>query len=92
MIRRVIHTIKALTNDILIYTKLLYIKAIAFWGRGTYIIMSFHYSLGPSRFKIDLAKLLWTLENPGSVNVVIVPEDIKVEARPRSHAELIPLK
>jgi len=44
-------------------------------------VLDLHYSLCPNMFKIDLAKLLWTLENLGSVNVVTIPEDIKTEAR-----------
>ena len=44
-------------------------------------VLDLHYSLCPNMFKIDLAKLRWTLENPGSVNVVTIPEDIKSEAR-----------
>jgi quinolinate synthase len=44
-------------------------------------VLELHYSLCPNMFKIDPAKLLWTLENLGSVNVVTVPEDIKAEAR-----------
>jgi len=44
-------------------------------------VLDLHYSLCPNMFKIDLAKLLWTLENLGSVNVVTIPEDIKAEAR-----------
>ena len=44
-------------------------------------ILDLHYSLCPNMFKIDPAKLLWTLENLGSVNVVTIPEDIKAEAR-----------
>ncbi len=44
-------------------------------------VLDLHYSLCPNMFKIDLAKLLWTLENLGSVNVVTIPEDIKAGAR-----------
>lgn len=44
-------------------------------------VLDLHYSLCPNMFKIDLAKLLWTLENLGSVNVVTIPADIKAEAR-----------
>jgi quinolinate synthase len=44
-------------------------------------VLDLHYSLCPNMFKIDLAKLLWTLENLGSVNVVTIPEDIKAAAR-----------
>jgi quinolinate synthase len=44
-------------------------------------VLDLHYSLCPNMFKIDLAKLLWTLENPGGVNVVTVPEDLKAGAR-----------
>jgi quinolinate synthase len=44
-------------------------------------VLDLHYSLCPNMFKIDLTKLLWTLENLGSVNVVTVPEDLKAEAR-----------
>lgn len=44
-------------------------------------VLDLHYSLCPNMFKIDLAKLLWTLKNLGSVNVVTIPEDIKAEAR-----------
>jgi len=44
-------------------------------------VLELHYSLCPNMFKIDLAKLLWTLENLGSVNVITIPEDLKAEAR-----------
>ena len=44
-------------------------------------VLDLQYSLCPNMFKIDLAKLLWTLENLGSVNVVTIPEDQKAEAR-----------
>ncbi len=44
-------------------------------------VLDLHYSLCPNMFKIDLAKLLWTLENLGLVNVVTVAEDIKAESR-----------
>jgi len=44
-------------------------------------VLDLHYSLCPNMFKIDPAKLLLSLENPGEVNVINVPEDIKAEAR-----------
>ena len=44
-------------------------------------IFELHYSLCPNMFKINLKNLLWTLENIGKVNVIKVPEDIKVDAR-----------
>lgn len=44
-------------------------------------VLDLHYSLCPNMFKIDLGKLLWTLENLGSVNVVTIPEDIKAGAQ-----------
>jgi quinolinate synthase len=44
-------------------------------------VLDLHYSLCPNMFKIDLSKLLWTLENLGSVNVVTIPEGMKSEAR-----------
>jgi quinolinate synthase len=44
-------------------------------------VLPLHYSLCPNMFKINLEKLLLTLENLGEVNVVTVPEDIKAEAR-----------
>ncbi len=44
-------------------------------------IFELYYSLCPNMFKINLKNLLWTLENVGKVNVVTVPEDIKVDAR-----------
>ncbi len=44
-------------------------------------VLELHYSLCPNMFKIDLAKLLWTLENLGSVNAITIPEDLKAEAR-----------
>lgn len=44
-------------------------------------VLDLHRSLCPNMFKINLQKLLWTLENIGRVNVVEVPENIKVEAR-----------
>lgn len=44
-------------------------------------IFELHYSLCPNMFKINLKNLLWTLENVGKVNVIEVPEDIKVDSR-----------
>lgn len=44
-------------------------------------VLDLHYSLCPNMFKINLKKLLWTLENIGKVNVVTVPEAIKADAR-----------
>ncbi|MBW1996989.1 MAG: quinolinate synthase NadA [Deltaproteobacteria bacterium] len=44
-------------------------------------IVELHKSLCPNMFKIDLDKLLWTLENLGKVNVVQVPADIKRDAK-----------
>ena len=44
-------------------------------------IFELHYSLCPNMFKINLKNLLWTLENIGKVNVINVPENIKVDAR-----------
>ena len=44
-------------------------------------ILELHYSLCPNMFKIDLGKLLRTLENLGQYNTVTVPETIKAEAR-----------
>ena len=38
-------------------------------------------SLCPNMFRIDLAKLLWTLDRPGEVNFVSVPEATKSQAR-----------
>lgn len=37
-------------------------------------------SLCPNMFKIDLQKLLWTLNNIGEVNIVTVPEEVKTNA------------
>ena len=39
------------------------------------------HSLCPNMFKIDLEKLLYTLEHIGEHNVVTVPEDIKADAQ-----------
>lgn len=44
-------------------------------------ILALHRSLCPNMFKIDLEKLLWTLENLGQVNVVTIPEATKEDAR-----------
>ncbi|MFH1487501.1 MAG: quinolinate synthase NadA, partial [Pseudomonadota bacterium] len=44
-------------------------------------ILPLHPSLCPNMFKIDLNKLLWTLENIGKVNVVTVRETVKAEAQ-----------
>ncbi|MFC1533551.1 quinolinate synthase NadA [Thermodesulfobacteriota bacterium] len=44
-------------------------------------VLPLHRSLCANMFKINLGKLLWTLENIGQVNVVKVPEDIKADAR-----------
>jgi quinolinate synthase len=44
-------------------------------------VMELHYSLCPSMFRINLEKLLWTLENLGQINVVTVPEPTKSQAR-----------
>ncbi len=43
-------------------------------------VLDLHYSLCPNMFRINLEKLLWTLENLGEVNVVTVPEDVKHDA------------
>lgn len=44
-------------------------------------VLYLHYSLCPNMFKINQEKLLWTLENLGQANQVVVPEPIKTEAR-----------
>ena len=44
-------------------------------------ILDLHNSLCPNMFKISPKKLLWMLENIGTVNVVTVPEEIKRESR-----------
>jgi len=44
-------------------------------------ILPLYRSLCSNMYKIDLKKLLWTLENIGRVNLVKVPEGIKVDAR-----------
>lgn len=44
-------------------------------------VLDLHYSLCPNMFKINLEKLLWTLENLGQANQVVVPEPVKTEAR-----------
>jgi len=44
-------------------------------------IFELHYSLCPNMFRINLKNLLCTLENIGEVNVIVVPEDIKADAR-----------
>jgi quinolinate synthase len=44
-------------------------------------VLYLHYSLCPNMFKINREKLLWTLENLGQANQVVVPEPIKTEAR-----------
>ena len=44
-------------------------------------VLALHRSLCPNMFKINLKKLLWSLENIGKVNVVTVPEEIKKDAR-----------
>jgi len=43
-------------------------------------VLALHHSLCPNMFKINLNNLLHTLENIGEYNVIIVPEDIKVDA------------
>lgn len=43
-------------------------------------VMALHHSLCPSMSRITLQKLLQTLENLGSVNVVTVPDGIKANA------------
>jgi quinolinate synthase len=43
-------------------------------------VMELHRSLCPNMFRINLKNLLWTLDNPGKVNVVTVPEGIKTNA------------
>ncbi len=43
-------------------------------------VMELHRSLCPNMFRINLKNLLWTLENPGKVNLVTVPEGIKANA------------
>ncbi len=44
-------------------------------------VLDLHRSLCPNMFKINLAKLLETLENIGEMNVVRVAEEIKASAR-----------
>lgn len=44
-------------------------------------ILSLHDSLCPNMFKISPKKLLWTLENIGTVNVVTISEEIKRKSR-----------
>ncbi len=44
-------------------------------------VLELHYSLCPNMFKINLSKLLKTLENIGQVNIVTVSEAIKADAR-----------
>ena len=44
-------------------------------------VLDLHYSLCPNMFKINLEKLLGTLENLGESNVVAVAEPIRTEAR-----------
>lgn len=44
-------------------------------------VLDLHYSLCPNMFKINLEKLLWTLENLGQANQIVVPETVKTEAR-----------
>ncbi|MFZ5562967.1 MAG: quinolinate synthase NadA, partial [Thermodesulfobacteriota bacterium] len=44
-------------------------------------IIPLHESLCPNMAKITLGKLLQTLENPGKIHVVTVPEEIRQEAR-----------
>ncbi len=44
-------------------------------------ILDLAYSLCPNMFKINLEKLLSTLENLGEANVVAVPEPFRTEAR-----------
>jgi len=44
-------------------------------------ILTLHDSLCPNMFKISPDKLLWTLENIGKVNIITVPEQIKMESR-----------
>ena len=38
-------------------------------------------SLCPNMYKINLRNLLWTLDNIGKINIVTVPEQIKIEAK-----------
>jgi len=44
-------------------------------------VIELHDSLCTNMFKIDLKKLLWTLENIGTVNVVTVSDTIKEDGR-----------
>ncbi|MCD6271886.1 MAG: quinolinate synthase NadA [Deltaproteobacteria bacterium] len=44
-------------------------------------ILALKYSLCPNMFKIDLQKLLWSLENVGKVNIIKVPDKIKKGAK-----------
>ena len=44
-------------------------------------VLDLHYSLCPNMFKINLEKLLCSLENLGETNVVAVSEPIRTEAR-----------
>jgi quinolinate synthase len=44
-------------------------------------ILDLAYSLCPNMFKINLEKLLGTLENLGEANVIAVPDPVRTEAR-----------
>jgi quinolinate synthase len=44
-------------------------------------VLELHRSLCPNMFRINLQNLLRTLENVGQVNVVTVPDAVKIDAR-----------
>jgi quinolinate synthase len=66
-------------STVVIGTEINLIKRLALENPDKSIFPLYH-SLCPNMFKIDLNKLLWTLENIGKVNIVTVPEAIKVDA------------
>jgi len=67
-------------STIIVGTEINLVKRLALENPDKRVV-ELHRSLCPNMFKIDLEKLLWTLENIGKVNVVTVSDTIKGDAR-----------
>jgi quinolinate synthase len=67
-------------STIIVGTEINLVSRLA-WEFPDRQVLDLHYSLCPNMFKINPAKLLRILEEPGAVNVVEVPEDTKAGAR-----------
>jgi quinolinate synthase len=67
-------------STIIVGTEINLVSRLA-WEFPDRQVLDLHYSLCPNMFKINPAKLLRILEEPGAANVVAVPEETKTGAR-----------